>query len=138
MEKLTVQDLAMFIGCEIKHSQDLRDDEGILTPEKLAKLHTEDRIRFFKPILRPLSDITEEDIIECIKSFDKGLSDFPEFKIVGQDNSDWIYIEVGYEDTECCWRPSTQNMSVDIFKYLISKHYDVFNWLEKGLAIDRI
>ncbi len=107
MERLTVQDLAMFLGCDLKHN-DLDYLDGELTPELLAKLHTEQRWKFYKPILRPLSDMTDEE--------EKYLRDA-------------LISALSQEEH--------QRQVAENFKYLIQKHFDVFGWIKKGLALDK-
>jgi hypothetical protein len=68
---------------------------------------------YFKPILRPLSDITEEEKIECVLLFDDQF-------ILGQDG-------------KYAWRAT---FFPSMFKYLLSKYFDLFGLIEAGLAID--
>lgn len=68
---------------------------------------------YFKPILRPLSDITEKEKIECVLLFDDQF-------ILGQDG-------------KYAWRAT---FFPSMFKYLLSKYFDLFGLIEAGLAID--
>jgi hypothetical protein len=61
----------------------------------------------FKPILRPLSDLTEEHANNCNYSY-------RDFK----------------------WEIINKNVSVNIWNDLLSNHYDVFGLIDAGLAID--
>lgn len=89
-------------------------------------------------ILRPLSDMTEEEALYCISTFDRGV-DNPVFKIIGKDElgEDWVYVQVGYEETECCWGPNLNYMGAEMFRYLLSRGFDLFGLIESGLAIDK-
>jgi hypothetical protein len=90
--------------------------------------------------LRPLTveSMSHEEAVECIKTFDSGVSDNPEFKIIGKEDGDFIYVEVGYEETECCWTPKTNWLNAEIFQYLLSKGFDLFGLIESGLAIEKV
>lgn len=140
-KKLTTNDLALYLGCEmyaetptasgfvhvrkgvfvgikplsLNKNQiivDVEIDGGVLdmyfTPERV------------KPILRPLSDITEEEARELLRICDyidgTGLFDLSneteEIKqfIIG-DTKGWAY--------------------------LLRRHFDLFGWIDAGLAIDK-
>ena len=60
-----------------------------------------------KPILRPLSDLTEEHANNCNYSY-------RDFK----------------------WEIINKNVSVNIWNDLLSNHYDVFGLIDAGLSID--
>jgi len=62
----------------------------------------------FKPIVKPLSKLTEED--------KKGMT-----------KDDIIAAKLGF----------TSNISLSAAMILASKHYDIFNWLGRGLAIEK-
>jgi hypothetical protein len=107
--KLTVQDLAMFIGCEY-----IGEWDGKTRKLDIGSIPTivGSRVGDVKLILRPLSDMTDEEKKElCI------VRDWPDYKTV-MNNLYWKY-------------------SPEMFKFLISKHFDVFGWIEKGLAISK-
>jgi hypothetical protein len=113
MERLTVQDLAMFIGCEClinnsKYENIIDRLEHISLVGDCAGSEYEWEVRHCQPILRPLSDMTEEERDERSEFIDR---------IEKPGNS----IEVDAKLT----------------KFLIGKQFDVFRWIEKGLAIDK-
>jgi len=62
-----------------------------------------------KPILRPLSDITEEDMEEKDRIFER-------------------HVGAKY---------AMIMATADFCKYLLSRHFDLFGWIESGLAIDK-
>jgi hypothetical protein len=106
MNKLTVQDLAMFLGCTI-----VRDKytKGVLDTSTLEYIEEFNIAHEVKPILRPLSDMTAEE--------EK-------------------YFESFVVDSEAItMNDNLKDMAV-ITKMLIEKRFDVFGWVEKGLAID--
>jgi hypothetical protein len=150
MTKLTVQDLAMFIGCEMqmhipnpvwidtkfpmyklfgvdisKEKVLLASFSGVAMWYDLTKTET-CGWEYIKPILRPLLSMSEDETLEydSIASFwNEGIS---------EDYKRQFHYKV----------PNMLNIpdarfSVDGLKYLISKQFDVFRWIEKGLAIDK-
>jgi hypothetical protein len=105
--------LHLYLGCPCK------GDEGDMTytlvdvgidrsPMLLDKYGNECVIFDFKPILRPLSSMTEEEKLFCGFSLEAA----PQY----------------YVDEEC--------FSFKQVKYLLSKHFDLFNLIGEGLAID--
>jgi hypothetical protein len=70
----------------------------------------------FKPILRPLSDLTFEDM-EVLK-----------------DKYDVIEGSTMFRDKDTSINPT--EWRYDDIQYLFSRHFDVFGLIEKGLAID--
>lgn len=69
----------------------------------------EDKLKNIKPILHPLSSLTEQELI------DNGIETHIDYLIDGFD-----VLDVPYR----------------VFEYLVSKHYDVFKLIPQGLAID--
>jgi hypothetical protein len=104
-EKISVQDLALYLGCKAFHQVLGEKTISIAWLNDIIHYCGEDvdfELELIKPILRPLSDITEEEI--------------KQMEYFAPDGS------LGY--------------SAQGYKFLISKHFDVFGWIEKGLAID--
>jgi hypothetical protein len=112
--KLTVQDIAMFYGCMVKY-ESVSEYFGRFRNYKVGSIYCLkaqilegiQQEHIFKPILRPLSDMTETEKREV----EGCLMDDYEFGFLH--------------------KPFT-------VKYLISKHFDVFGWIEKGLAISKV
>lgn len=141
MERLTEKDLAMYFDCEAMLSN--------ISKRMVLESWEEGKVKIggyllnyyslgdcdLKPILRPLSDITEEEKIEIIKA------KYPSLKI----KSVIIYNEFYTAKVEYFsehlndWLPSVVNgfLGPEQFKYLISKGFDLFGYIEKGLAIDK-
>lgn len=70
-----------------------------------------------KPILRPLSDMSEEEMKECgCLTYDFS------------DEEDLMKWE---------WQDFKTLLSVEQFLWLLSKHFDLFGLIEAGLAIDK-
>jgi hypothetical protein len=120
MEKLSVQDLAMFIGCKVIHEEDFTQEctmVGIDIKSEFDSIFLQVDRRVIiscspdkiKPILRPISDMTELEEDQ-----------FAEFVAASNAN-----------DKEGCLK----EMGI-ITKRLIELQFDVFGWIEKGIAID--
>jgi hypothetical protein len=107
--KLELKHLAPYLPYELKYFfkgsvQEVRT----LEPEDLGEVMLEWFNQSKKPILRPLSDLTE---------------DYANF---------WNY---SFRDFK--WAIINKEVSVLCWHDLLSKHYDVFGLIEKGLAIDK-
>lgn len=83
-----------------------------------------------KPILRPLSSMTIEEIEELNSLIDDSVR-------VVVSSGNWVYIEGSSSDP---W-DSKPTLSLDdinkINEYFFSKHLDVFILIDKGLAIEK-
>lgn len=103
----------------------------------------------YKPILRPLSDITEEEAIEVFKMC--SLFDLSECVFeFGENYETWINAEkdgrvidaikfVG-DNIEMMNNKdgfSAINPISGVTKYYLSKHFDLFGLIDAGLAIDK-
>ena len=126
MKTLTAKELALYLGCEC---------EIVTAPNTVGKLISISlegdvcrilqppyspmnggwfaKIEEVKPILRPLSDISANECFELVK-----LKDFPR-----ASDGRMIALNGRYEP--------------DVFLYLLSKHFDLFGWIEQNLAIDK-
>jgi hypothetical protein len=120
MKTLTVQDLAMYLNCDCQITSskipDMRNKwfSSVGDTVKIEPVLLLTIIQGFmevKPILRPLSDMTEGEKFEL------------------QDISGWVdythYLKMGL-------------ISAPMFKYLTGKGFDLFDWIEQGLAISSI
>jgi hypothetical protein len=74
-------------------------------------------VRDIKPILRPLSDMTEGEMEECGNM----IYDFSNDEALAK--WEWKYFETG--------------LDAEQFNWLLSKHFDLFGLIEAGLAIDK-
>ena len=75
----------------------------------------------FKPILRPLKSLSKNDI------------DFMYFDIISTDN-DMYGTRDEFEDYFN--ETGIDHLPVCLYNYLVSKHFDIFGLINKGLAID--
>lgn len=126
MNKLTAHELALYLGCEGIYDCyypgsgqkpvkckfiGITSDKILLTCFDVnGKEWGNDitiKVELFKPLLRPLSDMMEEEA----NSLDLV---FPLY------NSELLL----------------RNLTPDEFIFLLSKHFDLFSWIEKGLAFD--
>lgn len=117
--------LHLYLGCEVDYSGTRCELFGVHQAYcvigdfgniGMVKIPTEDFIRL-KPILRPLSDMTEDELNEC-GNLDYDFSDEPEL-------NKWDY------------KSFDTLISANQFVWLLSKHFDIFNLIPEGLAIDK-
>lgn len=151
--KLSVQDYAMFIYCDTYLESHITNGRDITflpgkhpINYKLLKLGDE-IISLFKPILRPFSEMTEEEMKELyflvfkrafvgnnITHRDIGKK---EERYVLWSGVERLFI---YSDGDIGADCDLAHFSVHqptVVKWMISKQLDVFGWIEKGLAIDK-
>ena len=111
--KLELKHLAPYLPYELKilngKEYDIVNGIDNKTVISLFRGHLENftTIENVKPILRPLSDLTEEHANNCNYSY-------RDFK----------------------WEIINKNVSVNIWNDLLSNHYDVFGLIDAGLSID--
>lgn len=159
--KLTAADWALYLGCEahlfcetgyggieyertgtligIKPEYDKSNglvfmcNGGHKWPIELTYKYSE-----AKPILRPLSDMTEEEARYLYEI------------VFGEDwhNRTWLPKEI-YSALQWIKYDSNQNMPArllaisevlgypEAWRYLLSRHFDLFGWIDAGLAIDK-
>jgi hypothetical protein len=117
---LSIQDLAMFYGCPI--NSDWYGWEGkILDAGILREIKEDHKAHTIKPILRPLSSMTDIEAIELAKLQYPGRGNNPEKLYIGLRN-ELINGTWGGSHTTC--------------KYLLQNGFDIYEWIEKGLAIE--
>lgn len=115
--------LHLYLGCEAeiefidsakgRTKLECAHVQGVLTPE-LVKM-----VKSCKPILRPLSDMTEEEFEDFKKIAD---SDFCKMTVIDAASKDGI---------------TRLAHKFNATAYLLSKHFDLFGLIESGLAIDK-
>lgn len=111
---LTVYDLAHFFGCRCRrtdlvtgHLEDVEIDTSLLR----LKLTLEDEL-VVKPILRPRSDMTDEE----------------------RKHEESLYREYPVTPVH---RLTCQSQTPESIAYVMRLGIDVFGWIGKGLAIDK-
>lgn len=138
---LTAKDFALYLGC---WCYDLKNDHRIvLNTQNLNDYDHFNSLDEIKPILRPLPDMTEDEAKHIIGLIRKKL---------GGDHvwvDDRIQVEMAFQNN----RPFYNYLTVDgsnyctsdlrwsigdpeVWKYLKSRHFDLFGWIADGLAID--
>lgn len=77
----------------------------------------------FKPILRPLSDMTDEEKIKALEAMDEPI----------------MYAEWDFKLSDGFIVAHSNPFSIKpkCFAYLLSKHLDLFGLIEAGLALDK-
>lgn len=147
MEKKHIKDyLPLYIDCEVEASNGLTYKNNFSFMERLDS----DKYSFgwdgIKLVLRQLSDMTEEDCPEWFKEW------MPDgFSVFHQVDNAYKYVQIDSETTDgyCLTIHPDGSMSCeckdngdqyaykggDLFRHLLSKHFDLFGLIESGLAI---
>lgn len=130
-EKLTQQDLALCYGCEAEvqgnhfEQNDPRDGTTLyyLNDGDLVKIDYEhlaimegERNLIFKPILRPLPDMTDGERAAV------RMAEIPEAMLSDKYSEELVKLSIE---------------SASRTVYLLRQGLDVFGWIEAGLAIDK-
>jgi hypothetical protein len=146
--------LHLYLGCEMISS--ITGEEGFLhsvnmefkvcDPSKREKsaytsVQIKDRaeVRFITPewrlMLRPLSDITEEEAVEVTKP----IVVYGDIKNYRTYRNPFMRIIVSWGESHIeKYSPTDEKCFIpEQFHYLLSKHFDLFGLIESGLAIDK-
>lgn len=127
MEKKIEDYLHLYLGCDIQYQW----HEDIITTNLSARFISECvgslACSNIKPLLRPLSSMTEEEYAQCAMIvFQKdGIKNIKTSAILGEG-----IIRYGI-------KPDSVIGCFELTKYLLSKHFDLFNLIPDGLAIDK-
>lgn len=158
----TPHHLLLFTGIDVKctgaSTWILHDKKEVLTPVFMKTLMEDDAINWVKPLLRPLESMTSDEALHiaklCLDINDSDITDktyiySTPFKdgaisikahyyhhtlesyvddIVTIEYDFYIYYSRHY------FAPNNQPQ---IFQYLIQQQFDVFNWIENGIALDK-
>ena len=120
MEKNIENYLPFYLGCTLDNGNILKAVHSDGSIETLYRGHLTNywspEEAELKPILRPLSDMTEEELQECGNMI-YDFSGDPEL-----NDHKWQDFEIG--------------LAPEQFHYLLSKHFDLFGLIDAGLAID--
>lgn len=114
MKKELKDYLHLYLGCEAlvegyTNSKSPFNYRGIINYQLLLESGQHySSVKEIRPILRPLSDMTEKEIMEKERLKDC--------------------------EYESAWSPLMAR--AESFKYLLSKHFDLFGLIESGLAIN--
>ena len=132
MEKTFKEVAHLYLGCTIKG---LSHGEWFLSPSILAReQNSEGEFLYSKPILHRLEDMTDKDAIELVSLW----SDI----FLNVEKKDVRYKKLNFEFNYASSR-RVRTEQVDFcklnsnqFLFLLSKHYDLFNLIDNGHAID--
>lgn len=154
--KLEMKHLAPYLPYDLKCQSNIAFDyETIL---ELGSINVNDEATFsnrekaigiwtfadFKPILRPLSDLIKEDFKEEILRYYENLG--IDIKLVNYDSGNDNPFDITLTATSKLMddvftdilinRGSTSETPYHFFNWLCKNHFDVFNLIPEGLAID--
>ena len=110
------------------------------------KIIGEDAI--LKPLLRPISSITEEEALELLelctetKCQDIRIAkDYPAILISGSTDEYKVVVFINHNRTHAKIYQDVHHYDVSLeysaYEWLFSKHFDVFGLINKGLAADK-
>jgi hypothetical protein len=121
--KKNIEDyLPYYLGCKIAHPKSQNGDTWTLTVSDLTDA-AEWLQKGHRPILRPLSDLTEEEAAEVAVISYK--ADAFKVKDTAVMLGRYLVKERKFEN------------AFEVTHHLLSKHFDVFELIEAGLAIDK-
>jgi hypothetical protein len=136
MEKNIKDYLHLYLGCECMmtkisyhavHELILSQKRSFKLDGKLLQYFIEPTTKAeIKPILRPLSDMNDEEF--------RWLEDETHFHPGGFNSHD---NDVTIEWKEEMIEEINEHGTPEIFLFLLSKHFDLFSLIEAGLAIDK-
>ncbi|NEM96177.1 hypothetical protein [Pontibacter burrus] len=141
--RLTPQEAALYLGQRITlvngsyfiANPNSKDKSGnpILSAALLADF--EDRtfdIKNFKLLLRPLADITEEELkwLNRITDYDKPIPDELMQRALADIKKQGIDAFAFGEELHA-------RQVFEVTRYLLSRGFDLFNWIEQGKALDK-
>ncbi len=131
MKKLTMQDLALFMGCQFESKYtDFEKPNGVLTmvPLTLSNYEHGD-FEYLRPILRPLTDMNDSE------AYKYSVITYEENSALGK--SEGVYAGRCILSDQIYLIPYAR-FTVQQMRYLIERQFDVFGWIKAGLAASRI
>lgn len=152
MTKLDSKLAALYLGAEVSTEDGIGLLQEVRMPNEVAVILKSKRLLMgvdeIKLLLRPLSDMTEEEAIETFKL--KWLNP--------HSNHEWVFIKMKMEESvfmnpgwsvEAKYRQnknskentmlgtlSMNNFEPLCFQYLLSKSFDLFGLIDSGTALD--
>lgn len=119
--------LHLYLGCECKDT--FNDVMFVLDSRNLYLYSLSDSLNQIKPILRPLSSMTEEEAVELISLYiPKDKTNLIGF---GSVNMNQLNYKIGQSVLNKHW----DKLSAIEFQYLLSKGFDLFGLIDNGLAL---
>ena len=164
--ELTAADLALYLGCEVEWTGErgyflagINTGQENFNPVGLVSEQMEPVwVKFdeIKPILRPLSDMTERELLQFAKictgadSFEIKQAVAINYKLVrcifGQGRTVEVELLMVSESGETWYTSyfdSDERGGRNVIRqhqqtvWLLSKHFDLFGWIDAGRAIDK-
>lgn len=153
MEKNIKDYLPFYLGCEVMH----RNEKGRLEAVSKRMNVWDGFISFgdfgswyavneIKPILRPLSDMTDEEAKACYKINPYSKAEWLIQSVIVKENikgyqPNIVQINWAGKEGSTGYASGTDyiyfnKLSAEQFSFLLSKHFDLFGLIEAGLAID--
>lgn len=111
--KLELKHLSAYLPYKLEGVFTVYDSIHTVTSLSLIYVNRELEYRHFKPILRPLSDLTRKELEQ------EGFDSHIDYLTYENKGSDW-----------------TLKAPFNMVQYLLKKHFDIYNLIESGLAID--
>lgn len=157
MEKKINDYLHLYLGCEVMWE----NEEGTAGGTEILDGHLIESAKrisgtIHKPLLRPLSSMTEEEAIECAKILNNrpphyGINEADvtryqkSIDVVFTDNLDTVINIANNGDALVFRNEMNGKRSIEArpanqgkyFHYILSKHFDLFGLIESGLAINK-
>lgn len=131
--QLTPQEAALYLGQEIQYTNHFFGSTkfGKLTPAFFYDLFGSSGYRYTcKLLLRPLADIQEEEA----KEFLLFVCDNAQIDAV---NGNGILYKENFLGVDLKTHFTFESYTPAQFQYLLSKGFDLFNWIEQGKALDK-
>lgn len=148
----------LYLGCEVRNYYGNETyDEGVLVGISASEVEPNKTIAIFsnggtvfqecyiedaKLILRPLSDMTEEELRELIR-YDKLKEQYenPSYERIGFDKLTGIdihyYIPTEEGSLYNSWTLNFHAMNAHDFAWCLSKGFDLFQLIDAGLAVSK-
>ena len=146
-ERLSIQDYAMYLGVNVRYIKENEVVTRKLTPWLLESINEEmlGGANIPQLILKKAEDMTEEEAIELLVLQEREyiidwitkeqFEAYPERKEFGAETA---LSRIKDEDE---WFNDSLSHSIGspkVWKYLLSKGFDVFGYIDKGLAINKV
>lgn len=153
MEKKIEDYLHLYLGCEIQYWFEFKTQEGgefrkgitigvdktcvSFAPITIHGEHSATSIErrnftLIKPLLRPLSDMKMDELIDFVK-IDKAEHDLP------YSEFEEVLSEIKAEGMAAFeWNDAPADKVFEHVRYLLSRHFDLFGLIEAGLALNKL
>lgn len=137
MKKNIKDYLHLYIGCEtdqglligmVNCDNDKEDIQCVCLMKEGGLVNGS--IKNIKPILRPLSDMTEEEALECYESCWQGHQ-------IDDVNKARHIRELFSEESDPDYAYGNVTGNAKVFRWALFKGFDLFGLVEAGLAIDK-